>query len=148
MKWEQDAVGLLSRLRSVWEGQVEPEAVFADRGFLSAFVRIMVQYLKDLGYSAPEDELKNCLTLHRLTFVVRHGIEPTFTSQAKEAEWVAEAVALHTSKIELVKSDLIEMIIQLATYIEDIMQTYPCLPSDYLRPLQDMVDGIERYLAF
>jgi hypothetical protein len=146
MQWRRQAIDLLDALRWIWEGEKEPAVVFADRGFVLAFMRIMEQYLKDLGYSAPEQELKNCLTLRRLTFITRHGHELTFTSQANEADWIAEAVALHTGKMELTKSDLVQMTTQLASYIEDIMKTCARLPSGYLRPIEDMVDGIERYL--
>jgi hypothetical protein len=147
MQWRQKAIDLLQELRLIWEGQTEPAAVFTDRGFVLAFMRIMEQYLKDLNYSAPEQELKNCLTLRRLTFISRHGHEPTFTSQANEADWIVEAVALHTGKPELVKSELLDMIIQLASYIEDIMKNCTRLPAEYLRPIDEMIIGIERYLV-
>jgi hypothetical protein len=147
MQWRQKAIGLLHELRLIWEGQAEPAAFFADRSFVLAFMRMMEQYLKDLGYSAPEQELKNCLALRRLTFITRHGHEPTFTSQANEADWIAEAVALHTGKPELVKSELLNMITQLASYIEDIMKNCTRLPAEYLRPIDEMIIGIERYLV-
>jgi len=49
--------------------------------------------------------------------------------------------------MELTKSDLVQMITQLASYIEDIMKTCTRLPSGYLRPINEMIDGIERYLV-
>jgi hypothetical protein len=147
MQWRRQAIDLLDALHWIWEGEKDPAVVFADRGFVLAFMRIMEQYLKDLGYSAPEQELKNLLALRRLTFITRHGHELTFTSQANEAEWIVEAVALHTGKPELVKSELLDMITQLASYIEEIMKNCTRLPSGYLRSVEDMVAGIERYLG-
>jgi len=103
-------------------------------------MRIMEQYLQDRGSSAPQAELEICLTNGGITFAARHGSKPTFTSQAMEAEWIAEMVAIHRLNFEIITDDTIKIIIKLASAIEDILKTCCTIPSDYLQSIEELVD--------
>jgi hypothetical protein len=103
-------------------------------------MQVMEQYLQDCGSSAPQAELEIVLTKGRMTFAARHGSKPTFTSQAMEADWIAEAVAIHRLDFELIMDETIELIIRLASAIEDILKTCGTIPSDYLQSLEELVD--------
>jgi len=139
-KWKLQANWLLKELIHIWRGYTDPKSLFEGRNFVQTFMRIMEQYLQDCGSPAPQAELDICLTKRRITFAARHGSKPTFASQAMEAEWVAEAVAFHRLNFELMTDDTIEVIIRLASAIEDILRTCGTIPSDYLQPIEELID--------
>jgi hypothetical protein len=140
-KWKLGANWLLKELIRIWQGHTDPKSLFEGRGFVQIFIRIMEQYLEDLGSSAPQAELDICLTKRRIIFSARHGSTFAFTSQAMEADWIAEAIAIHRLDFELITDDTIKSIIRLASAIEDILKTCGTIPSDYLQSLEELVDG-------
>jgi len=139
-KWKLKANWLLKELIRIWQGYTDPKSLFERQIFVHTFKKIMEQYLEDRGSSAPQAELDICLTKSRITFSARHGSTPAFTSQAMEADWIAEAVAIHRLDFELITDDTIKSIIRLASAIEDILQTCGTIPSDYLHPLEELLD--------
>ena len=139
-KWKLKANWLLKELIHIWQGYSEFEVLFHERNFINAFMHIMEQYLQDCGSSAPQIEIETCITIRRLTFAARHGSNLTFTSQAMEAEWIAEMVAIHRLNFELITDDTIKIIIKLASAIEDILKTCGTIPSDYLQSVEELVD--------
>jgi len=138
-KWKLQANWMLKELIHIWWGYSEPKSLFEGRNFVQTFMQIMEQYLQDCGSSAPQVELDICLTKRRITFAARHGSNPTFTSQALESDWIAEAVAIHRLQFELITDDTIEMIIRVAHAIEDILQTCGTIPSDYLQSIEELL---------
>jgi len=138
-KWKLQANWLLKELIRIWQGYADPKSLFEEKSFVKTFKQIMVQYLHDSGSSAPQIEIETCITIRRLTFSARHNSEPTFTSQAYEAEWIAEAVAIHRLQFELITDDVIKMIIRIANAIEDILQTCGTIPSDYLVSIEELL---------
>ena len=139
-KWKLKANWLLKELICIWHGHSKPESLFEGRNFVQSFMRIMEQYLQDCGSSAPQIELETCITIRRLTFAARHCSNPTFTSQAIEADWIAEAVAIHRLDFELITDDTIKSIIKLASAIEDILKTCGTIPSDYLQSVEELLN--------
>jgi len=139
-KWKLKANWLLKEIIGIWQGYSEPESLFKDRNFICTFMHIMEQYLEDYGSCAPQAELDICIRKRRIIFATRHGSEPTFINQAREAEWIAEAVAIHCLQFELIKDDVIEMIIEVAYAIEDILKTCDTIPSDYLQTIDELLD--------
>jgi len=139
-KWKLKANWLFKELICIWNGHSKPESLFEGRNFVQVFMRIMEQYLQDRGSSAPQAELEICLTNGGITFAARHGSKPTFTSQAMEAEWIAEMVAIHRLNFEIITDDTIKIIIKLASAIEDILKTCCTIPSDYLQSIEELVD--------
>jgi len=140
-KWKLKANWLFKELIRVWQGHNEPESLFEGRVFVQIFMQIMEQYLQDCGSSESQAELDICLTKRRITFAARHGSKPTFTSQAMEADWIAEAVAIHRLNFELITDETIELIIRLASAIEDILKTCSTIPTDYLQSVEELLDG-------
>ena len=140
-KWKLQANWLLKELIRIWQGYTDPKYLFERHSFVHTFKKIMEQYLQERGSSAPQVELDICLTKRRLTFAARHGSEPTFTSQAMEANWIVEAVAIHRLDFELMMDETIELIIRLASAIEDILQTCGTIPSDYLQSVEELLDS-------
>ena len=138
-KWKLKANWLLKELIRIWQGYSDPKSLFDGQGFVHTFKQIIEQYLQDCGSSAPQIELETCITIRRLTFAARHGSELTFTSQAMEAEWIVEAVAIHHLNFELITDDTIKIIIRLASAIEDILKTCGTIPSDYLQSVEELV---------
>jgi hypothetical protein len=139
-KWKLKANWLLKELIRIWQGHTEPKSLFERQSFVHIFRKIMEQYLQDRGSSAPQTELDICLINRRITYAARHGFKPTFTSQAMEADWIAEAVAIHRLDFELITDDTIKSIIRLASAIEDILKTCGTIPSDYLQSLEELID--------
>jgi len=139
-KWKLQANWLLKELIRIWQGYTDPKYLFEGHSFVHTFKKIMEQYLEDQGSSAPQAELDIYLTKMRITFAARHGSKPTFTSQAMEADWIAEAVAIHRLDFELITDDTIKSIIRLASAIEDILKTCGTIPSDYLQSVEELVD--------
>jgi len=139
-KWKLKANWLLRELIRIWQGYADPKFLFEEHSFVHTFKKIMEQYLEDRGSSAPQAELDICLTKSRITFSARHGSTPAFTSQAMEADWIAEAVAIHRLDFELITDDTIKSIIRLASAIEDILQTCGTIPSDYLQSVEELID--------
>jgi hypothetical protein len=119
MRWKQKAIELLVELDFVRQGHITAAEYFECKDFIDAFKGLVVQYLQDSGYSAPEHELRTCLLLRRIAFETMHGVELTFTGQGSQAKWIAETVALWTGCLELIKNDLIRTIIQMAQHLED-----------------------------
>ncbi len=140
-KWKLKANWLLKELIHIWHGHSKPETLFEGRNFVQTFTRLMEQYLRDCGSLAPQAELEICLTKVRLTFAARHGSAPTFASQAMEADWIAEAVAIYRLDFELITDETIKNIIRLASAIEDILKTCGTIPSNYLQSVEDLLDG-------
>jgi len=140
-KWKLKANWLLKELIRVWQGLTDPKSLFEGQEFVQIFMQIMEQYLQDCGSSAPQAELEICLTKRRITFAARHGSKPTFTSQAMEADWIAEAIAIHRLNFELITDDTIKIIVRLAYAIEDILQSCATIPSDYLQSVEELLDG-------
>jgi len=145
-KWKLKANWLLKELIHIWQGYSEFEVLFHERNFINAFMHIMEQYLQDRGSSAPQAELDICLTKRRITFAARHDSKPTFTSQAMEADWIAESVAIHRLDFELITDDTIKIVIRLASVIEDILQTCSTIPSDYLQSVEELLDKPVPYI--
>ena len=139
-KWKLKANWLLKELIRIWQRYTDPKCLFEGRNFIQIFIRIMEQYLQDYGSLAPQAELDIFLNKRRITFSARHGSNPTFTSQAMEADWIAEAVAIQHLDFELITDDTIKIIIRLASAIEDILQTCGTIPSDYLQSVEELVD--------
>jgi len=139
-KWKLQANWLLKELIRIWQGYTDPKYLFEGHSFVHTFKKIMEQYLEDQGSSAPQAELDICLNKRRITFSARHGSNPTFTSQAMEADWIAEAVAIHRLDFELITDDTIKSIIRLASAIEDILRTCGTVPSDYLQSVEELLD--------
>ena len=139
-KWKLKANWLLKELICIWQGYADPKSLFEGRGFVKTFMQVMEQYLRDRGSSAPQIELETCMTIRRLTFATRHGSKPTFTSQPMEADWIAEAVAIHRLDFELIMDETIKIIIRLASAIEDILQTCGTIPSHYLQSVEELLD--------
>ena len=140
-KWKLKANWLLRELIRIWQGYADPKFLFEEHSFVHTFKKIMEQYLEDRGSSASQAELDICLTKMRITFAARHGSKPTFTSQAVEADWMTEAVAIYRLDFELITDDTIKIIIRLASAIEDILQTCGTIPSDYLQSVEELLDG-------
>jgi hypothetical protein len=140
-KWKLKANWLLKELIRIWQGYADPKSLFEEQSFVHTFKKIMEQYLEDRDSSAPQAELDICLTKRRITCAARHGSNPTFTSQAMEADWIAEAVAIHRLDFELITDDTIKIIIKLASAIEDILKTCSTIPSDYLQSVEELLDG-------
>jgi len=139
-KWKLKANWLLKELINILQGYTDPKSLFERQSFVYIFNKIMEQYLQDCGSSAPQAELDICLTKRRITFVARHSSSPTFTSQAMEADWIAEAVAIHRLNFELITDETIELIIRLASAIEDILKTCSTIPTDYLQCVEELLD--------
>jgi len=139
-KWKLKANWLLKELIRIWQGHTGPKSLFEGRNFVQIFIRIVEQYLQDCSSSAPQAELDIYLTKRIITFAARHGSKPTFKSQAMEADWIAEAVAIHRLNFELITDETIELIIRLASAIEDILQTCSTIPSDYLQSVEKLLD--------
>ena len=139
-KWKLKANWLLKELIRIWQGYNDPKSLFEGRSFVKIFMQVMEQYLQDCGSSVPQAELEIFLTKERITFSARHSSELTFTSQAMEADWMAETVAIHRLDFELITDDTIKSIIRLASAIEDILQTCGTIPSDYLQSLEELLD--------
>jgi hypothetical protein len=139
-KWKLKANWLLKQLIHIWYGEAPPSPLFDGRNFVRTFLHIMEQYLQDCGSPAPQAELDICLIKRRITFAAIHGSKPQFTSQAHEAEWIAEAVATHRLSFELITDDTIKMIIRLSHAIEDIIKTCGAIPSDYLQSIDELLD--------
>jgi len=139
-KWKLQANWLLKELIRIWQGYTDPKYLFEGHSFVHTFKKIMEQYLEDQGSSAPQAEFDICLTKRRITCAARHGSNPTFTSQAMEADWIAEAVAIYRLDFELITDDTIKSIIRLASAIEDILRTCGTVPSDYLQSVEELLD--------
>ena len=140
-KWKLKANWLLKELILIWQGRSETNSLFEGRNFVQTFIQVIEQYLLDCGSLTPQAELEICLTKGRITFAARHGSKPIFTSQAMEADWIAEAVAIHRSDFELITDDTIKSIIRLASAIEDMLKTCGTIPSDYLQSVEELLDG-------
>jgi len=140
LKWKLKANWLLKELIRIWQGYADPKFLFEGHSFVHTFKKIMEQYLEDQGSSAPQAEFDICLTKRRITCAARHGSNPTFTSQAMEADWIAEAVAIYRLDFELITDDTIKSIIRLASAIEDILKTCCTIPSDYLQSVEELLD--------
>ncbi len=138
--WKLKANWLIKELVRIWQGNSGVEVLFQGQNFINAFMHIMEQYLQDCGSSAPKTELEICLTKARITFAARHGSPPTFRSQAMEADWIAEAVAIHRLNFEIITDETIKLIIRLASIIEDTLQTCSAIPSDYLQSIEELLD--------
>ena len=143
MQWKNRAIDLLLGLDFVRQGRIEPTVFFGKRDFVEAFKKVVEQYLRDLGYSEPEQELENCLLIRRVTFTTIHGHEPAFTSQASEVEWIAEALALHTSNLEIAKSELVRTIIHLSRHLEDGLIKAHHLPSESEPSVYELIEKFE-----
>ena len=141
-KWKLQANWLLKELIRIWQGYADPKFLFEGHSFVHTFKKIMEQYLEDQGSSAPQAEFDICLTKRRITCAARHGSNPTFTSQAMEADWIAEAVAIYRLDFELITNDTIKNIIKLASAIEDILQTCGTISSDYLQSVDMRIPDI------
>jgi hypothetical protein len=140
-KWKLQANWLLKELILICRGYTDPKSLFEGRSFVQTFMQVMEQYLQDCGSSAPQAELEIGLTKGSITFAARHGSNPTFTSQAMEADWIAEAVAIHRLQLELITDDVIKMIIRIANAIDDILKTCGTIPSDYLQNIEELLDS-------
>ncbi len=139
-KWKLKANWLLKELIHIWHGHSKPETLFEGRNFVQTFMRLMEQYLRDCGSLAPQAELEICLTKVRLTYAARHGSAPTFASQAMEADWIAETVAIYRLDFELITDETIKNIVRIASAIEDILQNCGIIPSDYLQSVEELLD--------
>jgi hypothetical protein len=137
--WKLKANWMLKELIHIWYGYSEPGSLFNEHNFVNTFMDIIEQYLQDCGVSAPKAELQICIIKRKLTFSARHGSEPTFTSQAMEAEWIAEAVAIDHLQFELMTDDTLKTIFRLAHAIEDIIKTCGTIPFDYLEPIEELL---------
>ena len=157
MQWKQKAIGLLLELDLVHQGHITAAEYFGRRDFVNAFKSVIVQYLQDCGYSAPEHELRTCLLIRRIAFETMHGVELAFTGQGSQAQWIVEAVALGTGNPELIKDDLIRTIIQTAKYLEATIKKQPFVSSESQPsidelfgvssepqpPLEELIEGFE-----
>jgi hypothetical protein len=130
MQWKQKAFELLQELDFVRQGHITAAEYFGRRNFVDAFKSLMVQYLQDSGYSAPQHELRTCLLIRRIAFETMHGVELAFTGQGSQAQWIVETVALGTGNPELIKNDLIRTIIQTAAHLEDTIKNQACVSSE------------------
>jgi len=139
-KWKLKANWLLKELVRIWEGSAAPAPLFEGGNFVTIFKHLMAQYLQDCGFGAPQGMLDICITQRRITFSAIHGTAPTFASQTCEAEWIAEAVALHVKRLELMEDDTLKLIFRLAHAIEDILTTCGTLPCDYLQSADELLD--------
>jgi len=139
MQWKLKAQELLKNLVDIWYGEKAPEGLFANGGFEFAFRRVIEAYLQDCGHSAPRAELDIYLTRRRLTYRARHGVDLVFASQAKEAEWIAEAVAIELWRDDLLRDNIVEAVLRLAHAIEDILRQCHALPADYLQSVEQVI---------
>jgi len=139
MQWKQKAFELLQELDFVRQGHITAAEFLGRRDFVDAFKSLMLQYLQDSGYSAPEHELRTCLLIRRIAFETMHGVELAFTGQGSEAQWIAEAVALGTGNPELIKNDLIRTIIQIAKHLEDTMKKHPSVSSEGQPSIDELI---------
>jgi len=139
-KWKLKANWVLAELIRIWRGEAKAETLFAERNFISIFINIMEQYLQDCGFTSPHATLTVYLSRRRVSHIARHGVEPTFMSQAREAEWIAEAVALYGRRPDLIVDDTLEKIFRLAHAIEDIISVSGSLPFGYLQSVEELIN--------
>ena len=140
-KWKLKANYLLKELVYIYQGYSKPEPLFKGQNFIQNFMEIMKQYLLDCGSPAPQAELDICIIKRQVKFAARHGTDPIFTSQGREAEWIAEAVAIYKQQFELITDNTLEMIFKLAYTIEDILATDGTIPNDYLISIEELLSG-------